>query len=94
MQDSDAHDTRLHLYNEMLSVEADRHTLFLKPMMGHWPGSSPKLPHEGAAEQWFVKMPSLALAWNSGYRSYRAIKAHVLWRIRRQVRKVLPREDP
>lgn len=35
----------------MLSVEADRHTLFLKPMMGHWPGSSPKLTHEGAAEQ-------------------------------------------
>jgi hypothetical protein len=38
-------------YNEMLSVEADRHTLYLKPMMGNWSGPASKLTHEGAAEQ-------------------------------------------
>lgn len=37
-------------YNEMLSVEADRHTLYLKPMMGNWSGASSKLTHEGAAK--------------------------------------------
>lgn len=38
-------------YNEMLSVEADRHTLYLKSMMGNWSASASKLTHEGAAEQ-------------------------------------------
>ncbi|MHA7599851.1 toll/interleukin-1 receptor domain-containing protein [Alicycliphilus sp. T452] len=38
-------------YNEMLSVEADRHTLHLEPMMGNWSGSPSKFTHEGAAEQ-------------------------------------------
>mgnify|MGYP001597089891 CR=1 FL=1 len=38
-------------YNEMLSVETDRHTLHLKPMMANWSGSTPKLTYEGAAEK-------------------------------------------
>lgn len=38
-------------FNEMLSVETDRHTLHLKPMMASWSGSTPKLTYEGAAEK-------------------------------------------
>lgn len=38
-------------FNEMLSVEIDRHTLHLKPMMSSWTGSTTKLTYEGAAEK-------------------------------------------
>jgi hypothetical protein len=38
-------------FNQMLSVETDRHTLHLKPMMASWSGSTPNLTHEGAAEK-------------------------------------------
>lgn len=38
-------------YNEMLSVDTDRHTMHLKPMMTGWSGQSPKLTFEGAAEK-------------------------------------------
>jgi hypothetical protein len=38
-------------FNEMLSVETDRHTLYLKPMMSSWTGSTTKLTYEGAAEK-------------------------------------------
>lgn len=45
--DDSAHDSS---YNEMLSLEADRHTLCLTPMTRSWSGSASKLTHEGAAE--------------------------------------------
>lgn len=38
-------------YNEMLNVEADRHNLHLKPMMGGWSGQTQGLTIEGAAEK-------------------------------------------
>lgn len=38
-------------YNEMLSVDADRHNLHLKPMMGNWSGAPSTMTHEGAAER-------------------------------------------
>lgn len=38
-------------FNEILSVEADDQSMYLKGMMTNWSGRETKLTHEGAAEQ-------------------------------------------
>ncbi|KVE21889.1 toll/interleukin-1 receptor domain-containing protein [Burkholderia vietnamiensis] len=38
-------------FNEILSVDADDHSMYLKGLMTNWSGRDSKLTHEGAAEQ-------------------------------------------